>query len=176
MRFSTSLFFSLSTLLVATTAQTAGTNHVENVECLAFPAPILPRGGNQTLPLPAVNGLAEALANNSFTPALPTEGIRLKPGQATRVQWGKSPQDGYQVCVQNWYFFKTITVPLDAISETVVQIRDTCCKPEAIFPGRGRKGDCQDAVSTLKLADGSEIKIVGQDFDDNCCGQWGCNS
>lgn len=185
MYFSTSLLLSLSTLLVATIAQSTNI-HVHDVKCHAFPRPILPRIGNtnatQPLPLEGVTNLALALANNTQTPVLPASGLTLGPAQAKGVRWGDGVENGYKVCVQNFYFGKTLTVPLDILSDVVTQIKDNCCKPAALFPqiGKagadpiGREGDCQDSKAMITLGDGSEIIVVGQDFNDNCCGMFGC--
>lgn len=172
MHFSTSLLLSLSTLLVAAVAQTNTTSH--GVYCLQFPPAAIPRGGNATLAPEAITDLSEALANNSFTPALPTDGIKLSPGQSSKV--GFEGNGGFQVCLQNFYFFKTVTVPLKTISEAVAEMKDTCCSAQPQSPQIliGRRGYCQDSKAFVKSTDGSEVKVVAQDYGENCCGMWGC--
>ena len=82
--------------------------------------------------------------------------------------------------MQNFWFFKTLTVSLDSLSKAVAAIGDTCCDDSAQAGGSknvgsaGRRGKCQDAKALVKATDGSELKVVAQDYGDNCCGMWGC--
>lgn len=164
-----------------------------DVKCLKFPAMI---AGNQTLNIDAMTALSTALTDNSFDPPLPSEGIKLKPGYSSKVAWEGS--GGYQVCVQNWWFFKILTVPLDNIAAAVDALKDTCCSdtdnPDVHRPPTvndiGRPGKCQDAKGMVEAVDGTKLKIVArkyhgclcctqadkhtEDYGDNCCGMWGC--
>lgn len=175
MRFSTSLLLSLSTLLVAAVAQTNTTNSTNSILCLSFPRTILPRNGNLTIEPESITSLSQALSDNSFNPALPSDGINLSPGRASRVGWGNKDK-GFQVCVQNFYFFKTLTVPLKELSEVVTLMKDTCCTAEPVSDQVlvGRRGKCQDSKVVMQLDDGSSVKVVAQDYGDNCCGMFGC--
>lgn len=173
MQFSTLLLLSLSTLALAVVDQSNAGN--SSVLCLPFPRSILPRNGNQTIEPELITSLSQALSDNSFNPALPSDGIKLSPGRASRVGWGNKDQ-GFQVCVQNFYFFTTLTVPLKQLSDAVALMRDTCCTAEPVSDQVtiGRRGKCQDSKVVMKLADGNDVKVVAQDYGDNCCGMFVC--
>lgn len=85
--------------------------------------------------------------------------------------------------MQNWWFFNTVTVALQDISDAVAAMEDNCCdtdpdaseKGTSKVPGSGgRRGLCQDSKATVKAVDGSTVILVAQDYDDLCCGMWGC--
>lgn len=143
--------------------------------CLRFPPEV---AGNKTLNPTAINALSTALSENSFNPPLPTDGITLRPGYSSRVGWADS--GGFQVCVQNFWFFKTLTVSLETLSGAVSAMQSTCCDGETsegaskVAGTGGRKGLCQDAKALVPAGDGSEVKVVAQNYGDDCCGMWGC--
>lgn len=165
-----------TTLLSPILAQNSNQTDFE-VKCLKFPSLI---AGNQTLNGDAMSVLSQALTDNSFTPRLPSAGITLKPGYSSRI--GVSEKGGYQVCVQNWWFFKTLTIPLDNIAATVDALKDTCCSdtdnPDVHRPPNvndmGRPGKCQDAKGLVEDVNGNKAKVVAQNYGDACCGMWGC--
>lgn len=145
------------------------------VKCLRFPPAIL---GISTFTPEAITGLSNQFANNTFDPPLPSEGVKLSPGTATRV--GFSGNGGYQVCLQNPWFFKTQTITLDTISQAVAMIADQCCDESPLvgnskIPGSGgRQGSCQDSKVLAPAVSGDKIKVVGQDYGDVCCGLFAC--
>ena len=145
------------------------------LDCLRFPRTIV---GTQQYNPDAIQALSGALSDNSFNPPLPSEGITLKGGYSSRVGWAGS--GGFQVCVQNFYFFNTVTVKLSEISDAVALMADQCCDStpgQNKVPGSpdaGRIGLCQDSKATVKAIDGRTVKVVAQDYGDRCCGLWGC--
>jgi len=169
------VLLSLGTLLTVSFAQSAQQSDDIQVKCLRFP-PLV--AGNQTISPDSITALSQALSENSFNPQLPSKGITLKAGYSSRVGWAGS--GGFQICVQNFWFFKTLTVDLDTLSQAVAAIEKTCCDdPTQVgrskIPGpAGRPGMCQDAKAMVKATDGSEMKVVAQDYGDTCCGMWGC--
>lgn len=85
------------------------------------------------------------------------------------------------MCLQNFYFFKTVTVPLADVAAAVAEIADSCCeagrRARVGLAGTGtggRQGKCQDSKAIIRAPSGENIKVVGQDYGDNCCGMWGC--
>lgn len=177
MRLPTTLLLSLSTLLTVVLAQSQSQNSTSDyqINCLRFPTRVV---GNNTLPPDAITALSAAFSDNSFNPPLPSNGITLKPGYSSRVGWAGS--GGFQVCVQNFWFFKTLTVSLEDLSGAVAAMGSVCCDEEtregaSKVPGAGgRSGLCQDAKALVKASDGSEIKVIAQNYGDHCCGMWGC--
>lgn len=162
------LLLAITTLLTPSFAQS--TNSSNDVHCLKFPPTII---GNATFNPAAIDGLSTSIAKNNFNPPLPTGGVKISPGGSTRI--GNSADGGYQVCLQNFYFFKTLTVALSDISDVVKEIEQTCCgTTDNPANEPGRRGKCQDSKGTVKATDGSTIKVVGQDYGDRCCGMWGC--
>ncbi len=166
---------SLSTFLTASLAQTQQSTEDFNVKCLRFPPTV---AGNLAFSPDAITALSQAFSDNAFNPQLPSEGVTLRPGYSSRVGWGGS--GGFQVCVQNFWFFKTLTVSLDSLSQAVSAMGSACCEDPtqngtSSVPGTGgRPGRCQDAKALVKATDGSELKLVAQDYGDLCCGMWGC--
>lgn len=164
---------SLFTILV-TAAVATNTTQDFQVECSRFPAMIV---RNATWDPVAINDLSEALAANSFTPKLPAEGVTLLAGRASPFAFAGN--GGYQICVQNHWFFKTLTVSLKDLSQIVAQFATVCCTDangKGGPPGvGGRLGRCQDARGLVLATDGSQMDVVAQDFGDLCCGLWGCS-
>lgn len=170
MHISLSRLLSLTTLLTSTLAQTNTSTTDYSVNCLKFPPTII---GNATFNPDAITGLSNALAKNTYNPPLPSDGIKLSPGGASRV--GYQGAGGYQVCLQNFYLFKSVTVKLEDVSAVVTQIGQKCCGDTPNAPGQpGRQGKCQDAKATMQSTDGSNVKVVGQDYGDRCCGMFMC--
>ena len=167
------LLLSLSTFLTTTLAQTQQPTDDFQVKCLRYPQPA---AGNISFNPDAITALSKALEDNTFNPQLPSEGVKLKAGYSSRVGWAGS--GGFQICVQNFWFFKTLTVSLDSLSQATAAIGSTCCDdttgPSKVPGTGGRPGLCQDGKALVKATDGSELKVVGQDYGDNCCGMWGC--
>lgn len=165
-----------TTLFITTTlAQTTDSNP-NKIQCLRFPRTII---GNLTYNPDAITALSTAISDNSLTPQLPSEGIKLRPGYSSRVGWEGS--GGFQVCVQNFWFFKTLTVPLKDLADAVAELKNQCCDDGpglatgVVMGTEGRGGKCQDAKGLVKASDGSSnLKVVSQDFGDRCCGMWGC--
>lgn len=175
MRLAITLLLSLSTLLTTALAQSQNSTSDYQIKCLRFPPRV---AGNKTLSPDAITALSTAFSDNSFNPPLPSNGITLKPGYSSRVGWAGS--GGFQVCVQNFWFFKTLTVSLESLSGAVAAMGSVCCDEETREGGGkvpgvgGRRGLCQDAKALVMASDGSEIKVVAQDYGDDCCGMWGC--
>lgn len=92
--------------------------------------------------------------------------------------------------MQNKYFFNTVVVPLQDISDAVAAMGDACCDadtgatqqgPPQGQPGQskvpgvgGRRGLCQDAKATVRADNGRTVILVAQDYGELCCGMWGC--
>lgn len=170
-----SILLLVSTLLSVSSAQQQQPVQDAQITCLRFPPSI---AGNQTFNPEAITALSEALSNNIFDPPLPGDGITLSPFRATRIGWADS--GGYQICIQNFWFFKTLTIPLDTLSQAVSAMGSSCCDDaaqEGISPHQGafgRPGRCQDAKALVKATDGSEVRVVAQDYGDRCCGMFTC--
>lgn len=177
MRLSITFLLSLSALLITILAQSEPQDSTSDyhIKCLRFPPRIV---GNKTITPDAITALSTALSDNSFNPPLASSGVTLKPGYSSRVAWAGS--SGFQVCVRNFWFFKTLTVSLDTLSGAVAAMGSTCCDEETqegaskVLGVGGRRGLCQDAKALVKASDGSEVELVAQDYGDQCCGMWGC--
>lgn len=165
-----SLLFTICTTLLFYSSASAQLSQTYEVDCLRFPPTIT---GNQTINPDAISALSKAISDNSLN--LPSGGIVLKPGRSSRIGWTGS--GGFQVCLQSYWFFKTITIPLADLSGVVGSIGTTCCDDGSSAPapgGLGRLGRCQDASALVAGTDGSKVRVVTQDYGDNCCGLWGC--
>lgn len=177
--YSSTLFFTVCAFFsVASLAVNVSTPWDYQVLCQRFPPAF---SGNDTFNPAAITALSKAISDNSYNPKLPLEGVTLRGGYSSRIGWAGS--GGFQVCVQNWYFFNTVTVRLEDISKGVAAMGDACCDIDEFRaqPGRskvpgsgGRKGLCQDAKATVQAVDGRTATLVAQDYGELCCGMWGC--
>lgn len=168
----TTLLLSICSTLLFSSSALAQTNQTYGIDCLRFPPTI---SGNFTFNPDAISALSQAISDNSLNPPLPSQGVVLKPGRSSRIGWTGS--GGFQVCLQSYWFFKTITIPLSDLSGAIAAMGTTCCNDgtSAPVPGaQGRQGRCQDARAMVPGTDGSLVRLVTQDYGDNCCGLWGC--